>query len=65
MTLASLQNIDKTEHLLKFSIVVVVAHLGKLDFIDFLGLKHVYALLSEISDFLFEIKNPAALLLYG
>ena len=59
MTLASLQNITKTDHLLEFSIVVVVAHLGKLAFIDFLGFKHVHALLSEISEFLFEIEKSS------
>ena len=59
MTVASLQNIIKTDHLLEFSIVVVVAHLGKLAFIDFFGLKLVHALLSEISEFLFEIEKSS------
>ena len=49
----------KTDHLIKFYIVVVVAHLGKLAFIDFFGLKHVLPLLSEISDFLFEIEKSS------
>ena len=59
LTVASLQNIIKTDHLITFYIVVVVAHLGKLAFIDFFGLKHVHALLSEISGFLFEIEKSS------